>query len=87
MKNKGTVPFQDQGRDAGAEAKASTQAREDEGGSVLLANSVHSWVVKERLTGFPLISVVQSRSQSQKDSGWMACYLVQLSGGARLDTA
>lgn len=31
MKNKGTVPFQDQGRDAGAEGKESTQARKDEG--------------------------------------------------------
>lgn len=31
MKNKETVPFQDQGRDAGAEGRASTQAREDEG--------------------------------------------------------
>lgn len=62
MENKGTVPFQDQGRIAGAEGRASTQAREDEGGSVLLANSVHSWVVSERFTGFPTISVVQSRS-------------------------
>lgn len=62
MENKGTVPFQDQGRNAGAEGRASTQARVDEGGSVLMANSVHSWVVSERFTDFPMISVVQSRS-------------------------
>lgn len=94
MENKGTVPFRDQGRIARGEGRARTQAGEDERGSVLKANSIHSWVFNGRLTGFSTVCVVQSRSQrtwltgrARRTAVKWHCYFGQLSRGRRLDTA